>query len=1035
MKPIYLRMKAFGAFLQEQIIDFRKLSHSPLFLIHGPTGAGKTTIFDAMCYALYGETTGMRKEIRSDFATANQTTELEFIFQIREQFYLLRRSLEPKKVKKEETTQIETANFIEKQALYIGTWDYKQDRFLATNNSPITKKTEIREKIIKILGFDESQFKQIIVLPQGNFQEFLRAKSEDKGKLLSQLFNAKVYGKITEKLKEYDHRQEKAIQELQKEIEISLKTYNLSNFEELEPKITELRKELQAIDNTLPELKKQYEEASKELNLAEALVKDFEELQKAANALKEHLSHEPTYQANIEKLALNQKAEPLKILLDEQKKLQEKIDQENNNLQINQSLIAYLETELEQSRNILKQNKESWENQIKENELKITKLQEIEPLLEKLEILKADFERISRERTTVEQKITQIEQKINEYKQIIQKNTIEIPKNQALSEKLSGWEKELENLKKQQPIHKELLQTRKEYQNLKEEIKKIESEVKKAFEIFEQKNQERIHTETVWLASQAILLAQNLKEGQPCLVCGSTYHPNKAVANNQPIVTNEQVEKARKELEKADKEYQQKEKLLQELGNKEKILLERGKTYNQQLGELANLKVEEFDNKIKQVTQELDNAQKAKTNLSILQKENQDLEQKINTLEKEKKQLLEKQKEIFEQFTEKKKEIEQTQAPTKGIANKQLLSDQITRCKKIQQQAQQELENTQKEIAEKSERIQNIKGKVAEIKRNLEGDKVKGITGLIESYEKNEEKIQKELKENGFLDLKSAMSAMLKPEQKANIETEIKNFENQKIILETNLQNTQKRTENKQIPDLEQIRTKLEHLNCILEEKHKHKTELNTQIQTLEKALAQITQLRTKKQKLQQENEGIKTMADLATGQNPLRQTFEAFVLAAFLKEVVKFANLRLKVLSQERYQLLVNEEVDDKRGKGGLDLEVWDKYTNTYRDVKNLSGGETFFTSLALALGLADVATAKIGGKKFDAIFIDEGFGTLDNETLGLAIQTLMSLEGEHRMVGIISHVSELKDCIPNRIEVIKQRNGSQIKMHLFSS
>ena len=182
---------------------------------------------------------------------------------------------------------------------------------------------------------------------------------------------------------------------------------------------------------------------------------------------------------------------------------------------------------------------------------------------------------------------------------------------------------------------------------------------------------------------------------------------------------------------------------------------------------------------------------------------------------------------------------------------------------------------------------------------------------------------------------------------------------------------------------------------------------------------------------LEKEAADIFILSNLAKGDNEMKQKFQTFVLSVFLDEVILFANKRLSILSEDRFELRRTDDVVDKRRKAGLDLYVFDSYSGKEQPVKNLSGGETFYTSMALALGLADVVTARSGGRQLDAIFIDEGFGTLDPGTLELSLKTLMDLEGEHRLVGLISHVEVLKERFRNsRIEVIKEKSGSMVNV-----
>ncbi|NJL11947.1 MAG: hypothetical protein HC913_02365 [Microscillaceae bacterium] len=359
----------------------------------------------------------------------------------------------------------------------------------------------------------------------------------------------------------------------------------------------------------------------------------------------------------------------------------------------------------------------------------------------------------------------------------------------------------------------------------------------------------------------------------------------------------------------------------------------------------------------------------------------------------------------------------------KEYAQERALEKALARLLKeleIYQKAMEQLQAAQKEGED------GIKTQEAVKKEN---EKI--LAQLKSKQEDIEKKILRELKKRGFKDQKALQAALREKQAREALQAHIDRWNDEHRRWQDRLDQIIKKIGTQMPPQLQALE---QDKNLKTEALEQHKaliTTLSTQIQDFENRLDRLLSTQVALEQLQAEASHTLSLFALANGDNALKQKFQTYVISVFLDEVIEYANRRLARLSQDRYQLFRSEEVKGG-GKKGLELAVFDNHSGKERPVNSLSGGETFFTSLALALGLADVATANAGGLRLDAMFIDEGFGTLDSETLDLAIATLMNLDGEHRLVGIISHVAELKERIAaSRLEVIKGKNGSQIKIH----
>ncbi len=1047
MKPILLEIEAFGPFATKQSIDFNKFDQSKLFLIHGPTGAGKTTLFDAMTYALYGETTGLRdgKSMRSALVDKTKNTRVNFIFEKGSQTFRVEREIyvsrtQQKKSDGESTPSedntkedVSKDDLKTKQNLWEVKFDDSQKQYVAQGDS--TKKiTEIKDKITEILGFTAQQFKQIVILPQGRFQELLHADTKDKEQILIQLFNAKIYEDITNRLGEKAKKFKDEIKEKQTTFEAYLKDFQGKE-------INEIKTLLETDTQTLTALDQQTEHIQKTAEAAEALYqkaleeqKLYQEKQQAQEALNQHLKTENSTQEKQTQLTLAEKANPLKADLNEIESLEKDINKKKGEIQtIESRLMAQngklnnitqkLETLLEQEDEIKAQ-----EQKINEYERLKPKYQQRDTLFTEKEKTQQLYEKYKQEHTEIENSIQKIDEKLEKELQS------ELEKTAELANKREAFQSRHEEFKRWKTLRQKRQTLLNDFKSTKSKLDKASIEREKLGKIRLETSQNYDALDAQWRKNQAAILALPLFEDNslPCPVCGSLEHPQLAKVEGETI-SDRDLEKAKKARQQAEETYEAKKEICMQLESQINKIKADGEATANQLGEVKDLSDEEFEKQMYQATENLKAAEKAGKNLEKIKKEIES--QKIEK-EKLKQNLVQKQK-----ATE-----QQNQKLSEQNAQWKVLNEQLPEKFSSEKELEKELKKLKKEVEthqtkykqlkeEKDKTEKTIIGQEAE-KRNLEKEiRPNTKDNLQWRLEDAQHKLERELKKCGFAN-KDALQQQLRTEEEiTQLRKEIDTWKQKYATLKDRLNEAIKKLKTELPSEL----APLEHAKKTQKqalETHKNKiTALRTELDGFKKCLDRLIKAKTALDTLEDNAQHTLKLYELANGNNPLNQKFQTYVLSVFLDEVVAYANKRLAFLSQQRYQLFRSEEITNGKKRTGLDLKVFDSYDGAERSVKHLSGGETFFTSLALALGLADVATANAGGIRLDAMFIDEGFGTLDSETLDLAIQTLMNLDGQHRLVGIISHVSELRERISsNRLEIIKSAQstqGSLIKIH----
>ncbi|TAE13897.1 MAG: hypothetical protein EAZ95_10515 [Bacteroidetes bacterium] len=972
-----------------------------------------------MSYALYGETTGGRKNMRSDYADEKTETEVEFVFRVGMQAHRIVRRLKVSgRIEKSVT---------EKQFYEQGVW---KDGIFTPDKEPLTKKTDIKDKVEHILGFTEAQFKQIIVLPQGNFQEFLRSKNNEKTEVLQKLFNADIYRQIREKLEERGKEYQRKHEELETKITTILQANQLRNFDEIEQLVAQYTQDIAQLEQSLPAVKAQFDKALLTLKDAQELDKIFQELAEAETKLASHTKNQEAMTQLLEKLKRNENAEPFKADMAQLGGLEKQRTSYEANILQQQSIILRTEKKIVEINHILKEHQETWEEIIEQNKLKINDLEKIKP----------KFEEISQK----EKDLTALSQNLLNAQKDLQNLRVQYDKVVAQEMELKEKAKDLETLKQDKGKFEQILAQMKEknlaYQQrvaVLEKYKQIEKLVKEASENEQKQGNEAQQKREVynlldaqWRNSQAFALAETLEAGKPCPVCGSEHHPQKATQTTQ-IVSEEQLKKAQKAYDEAEKKYrtaidtrQQHEKALAEE-------LAVGKSLREQLGELASLTAEQMQARVGEAQTNFAQAQQAEQESAQVQQKITALAQELASIEQKIKTNENKENELKTAIAVQSNLVQALiKDIPKEVNNEAELKERMHRLADEKETAQDLLHKHQQELQTEIGKMEKAKHTIEEDEKHLNGSRTEKRKGILDTIKDLEKSIQNNLAKYGFVETKEVLEAILKEDDKQTFKQKAEKYNAEKTKLQALLDEKKKKIGTRSKPDLALLNQEVGKLEVEYMQNNEKLTKAKTEKDRINQQRNEIDKQQTELQELNETHEGLPELVNVANGKNEMRQKFEIFVLSVFLDEVLHYANQRLDLLSNGRYQLERSEDVVDGRKGAGMDLLVFDQYTGTARPVENLSGGETFFTSLALALGLADTAVAQAGGRSLDAMFIDEGFGTLDAETLDLAIKTLHTLSDEQRLVGIISHVAELKERIPAKLEVRKMKNGSVVKI-----
>lgn len=1038
MRPIRLTMQAFGPYAERECIDFTELGNRTMFVISGKTGSGKTTIFDAISYAIYGKASSEDRngpELRSHFASDDLLTEVSLDFSLRNQVYSITRS--PQQLKKKEKGDGYTT-IGAKAELYI--WGPEGERKLLAS-----KITDVEEKIKEIMLMDANQFRQILMIPQGEFRKLLTSDSKDKEVILQRLFHTQVYKLIEEKLKEEASELKKsvdaqvqsrneAIRRIQAVTNDELREYVEAGSENdtlilplLQEEISGLAELLEQLDGQLKAQVLRQDQVKAKLSEAETILEQLQTLEKLKNQKALLTSQAALFAEKENQIRRAQKAAVLAKQEELCHRLKREADLAAENVQQIKAAIEKLQGLAQHYEEQLQQElAREGERQVLLDEInRLSNLKDdiysFASLMKQTSAVAAELEAAKKDQSLAEKNLAQAEERLSR----LQQQKTEIEKGQLVylenERKLERLQAELDILDKFQLLHQRYLKAQ---QNLEASSKKFVNtlarltDAKALVADLEQK----------WLNGQAALLASRLQEGEACPVCGSVHHPSPAGHLSDNIPNQEDLKAAKAQAAKWEEEKSADEARLYQCQSDEK-------TQREGLDEiLAEIRAKRIDFTETDVLSVKTEVILAKNNLALEQKKLAEQLQQLEpiTLELEKKetdkqklqkliqQLAENVTQLTVQFTEKKTNLSRMMS----LIPENLRS--VTEYEKTLAGLKERQLFLMKQLEEAEKRVQAVKQKqAAEAARLLEAEKLFQTKQQELTVER--ETFKNQLSEQGFENYMVYHDSKLTVASIETLEAEIRSYREELRSVSDRFAELTIKLKDVKVPDVAGLKAELEKLAAEIAELNSKRTDIFVKKRDNEEIYQRIEQLNESMKLLEERYKLIGHLYEITKGQNIFRITFERYVLAAFLDDILREANVRLRKMTSGRFQLLRKTDRAKGNAQSGLDLLVFDQYTGQERHVKTLSGGESFKASLSLALGLADVVQNYAGGVSLETMFIDEGFGTLDPESLDQAIEALLDIQNGGRLVGIISHVPELKERIDARLEVIAGQTGSR--------
>ena len=1045
MKPIRLEMCAFGPYAGKTVIDFNKLGEKGLFLVTGDTGAGKTTIFDAISFALYNKTSGNIREVsslRSDYAESDADTYVDFTFSHMGREYNIHRSPQyerPKKRGEGYTTSNAKAVLIREP------------------DAPVEGTNNVDNAVVELLRINYDQFKQISMIAQGEFREVLNARTDDRRKILQKIFSTEGYRKMGLIMEERFHKKESELKNLYRSInqhfdgiQYDTESFLIDEIKEFRIKQKESPESYQIADRK-ELLKKIIDEDETNITIKKSEY-DFKQGVAEKKERKYNLVHEVNelfekydeIRRKYDELKHQSKdAEELKSITERQKKatftvgpvLERYEESKNRYKELNEKYVHSAERlqdaekQLEMSEESLKEHQEK-EPEAEEKKKQASRIEEEEPKYLKRDQLKMEIEAIKGEITRENRKKDETERLQRNLTEQIAKETdelellVDVParlvKEEGILEDLQERHEDLENIKV--TITEDIIP-------LEEKLEKARNCYMTDRKLFEEAERLFRTAERIIEENRAGILAERLEEGKPCPVCGSVHHPVPAGVSSEHITENE-FERLKSEKEETEKKSAESNVRASSL-NAEYLAKMENLTKD---CKDVDIKFSGGDSGdfLKSVEKYISENLKEEKEQKSLCEELGEKTRRLGELRR-KSQRNEKQKSAYAEELEKNKKVivayETSKAGIEGQLSeiRNLTYSTLDEAREIRTRLQKEAENILDSVDRAEEKVNSVKE-------------------LLSSLKATEESLKKQLEENER-DVKQKESEYVSVLKKEGFdtETELKKYLVDQEVLDRNEEQVDLFEEKmtKAVANLDMARENLkgkerQDETLAKEEAAEAKEEAKNSQESLQKIqfrkknndtiLKKINKCEEDAEKQVEEVTLLQNLSNLLNGKitQKNKTSFETYVQMAGFDGIIKAANNRLQPMSGGQYQLYRHEDGEAK-GNVALNLDILDNYTGKKRPVSSLSGGESFMASLSLALGLSDHVTAKAGGVQIDTVFIDEGFGTLDEKSLNDAIAMLETLSDSNKLIGIISHREELKQVIPKKIYITKTNKGSK--------
>lgn len=1015
MKPLLLTMQAFGPFAGVQRVDFRLFERSNLFLIHGPTGAGKTTLLDALCFALYGETSGGERDaraMRSDHAATSLVTEVTLEFMLGAEHYRVQRTPAQRRQRRRGdglTDAAATAQLDRREA--SGAWVS-----VATQPGRVTQEVQQR------LGFDSEQFRQVIVLPQGRFRELLSAGSDKREAILQTLFRTETCRVLSERLKVAAKALETEARDLRLRRETLCRQADVADVEGLLQRREAVSAQVLALQAQEGALRAADQHAATALQAgrqAQARLAEQWAATEAVHGLQARHALIEAEQVRLQQARQAERIRPLDVARSEaerahaqaQRRLQKLVDEAAQLIQARQRAADALAEAL-----VRVPEREALSRELTELQGRVTAVAQLEAAGRERQRLDAILAEGEQALAQTLQAIGEAGQEVSTLQDSLRVHTEAAARREGLELRLQALRREQQRQSRQAEALGSQAQARTRHAAALETLQAAHIAL-----AHEQQQAEAL--ERAWISGQAARLAAALQPDCPCPVCGSATHPAPAHAGDDaaapaPDEATLRAQRARVQQAMTARDAAQlaamqaasalqvaDAALLAVQQDAPEVPVEAGADALAALQQ-ALQSASEAGQACERVAARLEAASQHQTKLSATR------EQQAAHCETARRELAVVAREL---------ELLGKDVP-EALRAPGALSARIDSLTARRDHLDAALEQARRDDQHAGNRLSAAQAAQAAAQDEL------GRTQ--EGFGRSRDAFLQARTDAGFDDEAHWRAALLAQEDMARLERIIGQYQRDCAAAEDRLQRATGAAEGVTLPDLPALEQQATAARQALEQALAGLREAQTRLQEIGRALDALDELTRRAGELERQYSVLGRLAEVSGGDNPLRMTFQRFVLATLLDEVLEAASLRLSRMSRNRYELQRVRGVRDLRSAGGLELEVFDHYTGNARPASTLSGGEGFLASLSLALGLADVVQSRAGGVQMETLFIDEGFGTLDPESLDHALRTLIDLQQAGRMVGVISHVAELRERMDARLEVQPTADGSRLKV-----
>lgn len=1041
MRPLTLHLQFFGPYRDENI-DFQKFDATPLFLISGKTGSGKTTIFDGMCYALFDQSSGVDREpqdMRSDFATTGDHTRVTFTFSHRNRTYRIVR--EPAQIlKKKRGTGVKRTAASVELTVFERETEIKQ----------LTKARQVNEYLQELLQMDGKQFAQIVLLPQDEFRRFLVAPSEDKAAVLEQLFNTEIFARWTDQLRDKRRRDraqtEKVAQQLE-QLQTRLiwtqanqdRATELLDAHQTPALLTLVEEQQQATQSAVAALTEQVTAAQDQVTMLtkqdtreEQLLQDRQQLVIQTDRQQKLAAQAPAMKTVQQQIAELEWSQGIQSQWQERQTARHNLTQRRTALQqaqagLDQAQAAHVTATTAQT------DAQSISDRIATTKDELAQQAKIKPIYQQIAALttqlsqgKKDASAAQQTVVALQQKLTQTKQELQDQQQVVTGQATLYQTGQQLTKQdgqLKDWNRQLTAL---QTAEQQQQQETKQLTALQTQIATQRQATGQARQQAEDLNQELLNHEIVRLVGQ-------LKPGSPCPICGATDHPSPAAVADTTVTE--------AEVKQAQAVAQQQQDRLTQLTTRQQNLREELTTrQTQQQADVrvfwqslpATVAVDPMTlPAVAQRLADLTNQQQAA--LRTLHQQQAAITQAQAQVDQLKKQVTQCEQQLQTAQTTQQEKTRAVDRLTAQLTTQrqQLPATAATLAdfKRQEQQLQQQLATDQAAWEAVTQRV-----KQATDRLTVATTEVKAATAELEKSQQRcqmaADQVQALLSQHFEAvtpETESQVAACLEqlttlPQKRQRVQ----DFRTQQERVTTTIAELKKRVADQPEPDRAQTQAALQaaakQVNALQDQRHNQQDQFQRNAETVSALKRQMAQQETALKRSQELTE----LVDVVNGDGPNSKLgLERYVLQTYLRQILTVGNQRLQQLTNGRYQFLVDDQPATYKKNSGLEINVYDDHVGEQRSVHTLSGGESFIAALALALALGEVIQQTTGSVDVDALFIDEGFGSLDEDALMTALESLETVEGQHRMIGIISHVSELRAQVPNQLQVVSNGNG----------